>query len=180
MTSVARIRLMRLQIPLKAPYRLSFRPVEHFDTILVECQSGEGRTGLGEATVLTGYTEETIGDSWRAAGEIAARIAGLDAQAARRALDQLAKGRPFTATAFITAIEMIESSDYLRSERERAVPLLAGINASGEEAVREEFEHLYGEGYRTFKVKVGFEMEKDLAHVRAVQTLARGRAKIRI
>jgi L-alanine-DL-glutamate epimerase-like enolase superfamily enzyme len=179
MTSVARIRLTRLRIPLKTPYRLSFGPVEHFDTIVVECES-EGRTGLGEATVLTGYTEETIEGSWRAADEIAARLAGLETEAARAILRPFARALPFTATAFGTALEMLEGSAYLRIERERAVPLLAGINATGEDAVRDEFERLYGEGYRTFKVKVGFEVEKDLAHVRTVQKLSRGRARIRI
>lgn len=180
MTRVSRIGLTRLRIPLKTPYRLAFGPLGHFDSILVECDSQDGRTGLGEATVLTGYTEETIEGSWRAAGEIAARLAELETGAARTLLSPLARKQPFTVTAFATALDMLEGSDYLRIEREQPVPLLAGINASGEEAVREEFERLYGEGYRTFKVKVGFEVEKDLAHVRTVQKLARGRATIRI
>lgn len=180
MTRVLRIGLTRLRIPLKTPYRLSFGPLGHFDTILVECASQDGRTGLGEATVLTGYTEETIEGSWRAACEIATRIAGLDTGAARALLSPLARKQPFTVTTFATALEMLEGSDYLRIEREQAVPLLAGINAGGEDTVREEFERLYGEGYRTFKVKVGFDVEKDLAHVRTVQQLARGRATIRI
>jgi o-succinylbenzoate synthase len=180
MTRVARIRLTRLRIPLKTPYRLSFGTVEHFDTILVECESSDGRTGLGEATVLTGYTEETIEDSWAAAGEIAAALTGLEARTARQEIEASAASRPFTTTAFGTALEMLEGSAYLRIEREHAVPLLAGTNASGEDAVREEFERLHAEGYRTFKVKVGFEVEKDLVQVRTVQALARGRAAIRI
>jgi len=180
MTGVARIRLTRLRVPLKAPYRLAFGPVEHFDTIVVECDSADGRTGLGEATVLTGYTEETIEGSWRAAGEIAARLAGLDKRAARDILKSLVKKHPFTVTAFGTALEMLEGNRYLSPEREQAVRLLAGINATGEDAVHEEFERLYAQGYRTFKVKVGFEVEQDLAHVRTVQKLARGRAAIRI
>jgi len=180
MSRIARSRLTRLRMPLKAPYRLSFGPLEHFDTIVAECESDDGRIGLGEATVLTGYTEETIEGSWRAACEIAARLAGLDIAAARAALMPFAGNLPFTATAFGTALEMLEEGAELRIERERAVPLLAGINASSEEAVREEFERLHAEGYRTFKVKVGFEVEQDLAHVRNVQQLARGRATIRI
>jgi L-alanine-DL-glutamate epimerase-like enolase superfamily enzyme len=180
MISIARIQLARLRIPLKTPYRLSFGPVEHFDTIVVECEAKDGASGLGEATVLTGYTEETIEGSWATAGEIAGRLDGLDMGAARTLLKSLVKNHPFTVTAFGTALEMLDGSAYLRIEREHAVPLLAGINASGEEAVREEFERLYREGYRTFKVKVGFDVEKDLAHVRVVQKLARGRATIRI
>jgi L-alanine-DL-glutamate epimerase-like enolase superfamily enzyme len=180
MTRIARIRLTRLQVPLKAPYRLSFGPLEHFDTIVVECDSADGRTGLGEATVLTGYTGETIEGSWRAAGEIAARLKGLESGAAHALLQPLVKKHPFTVTAFATALEMLEGNRYLAIEREHAVPLLAGINGTGEDTVRQEFERYYGEGYRTLKVKVGFEVQKDLAHVRTVQRLAAGKARLRI
>jgi o-succinylbenzoate synthase len=180
MTRIARIRLTRLRVPLKAPYRLSFRPIEHFDTIVVECESQDGARGLGEATVLTGYTEETIEDSWRAAADIAARLPPLDTQAARGFLQTLVKKYPFTVTAFATALEMLEGNRYLKAERERPVRLLAGINAKEDEAVGEEFARFYGEGYRTFKIKVGFDVQKDLAHVRTVQRLAAGKAKLRI
>jgi o-succinylbenzoate synthase len=180
MTGVARIRLTRLRVPLKAPYRLAFGPVEHFDTVVVECESQDGRQGLGEATVLTGYTDETIEGSWNTANEIAGRLKGLESGAARALLQSLVKQHPFTVTAFATALEMLEGNLYLAVEREHAVPLLAGINGTGEDAVRQEFERYYGEGYRTFKVKVGFEVDKDLAHVRCVQELAAGKARLRI
>jgi L-Ala-D/L-Glu epimerase len=180
MPRAAAIRLTRLRVPLKAPYRLAFGPVEHFDTIVVECEAADGRVGLGEATVLTGYTEETIDGSWRAAGDIAARIEGLDGHEIAEMLRSLVKTNPFTVTAFWTALEMLQGSDYLATEREQAVPLLAGINGTGEEAVREEFERHYAQGYRTFKLKVGFDVEKDLAHVRTVQRLSRGKAKLRV
>lgn len=179
MSRLQQIRVTRLRVPLKAPYRLAFGPISHFDTLLVECESAV-RTGFGEATVLTGYTDETIEGSWRAAGELAQRLEGLEPEAASAMVRRLAETRPFTATAFGTALEMLEGSEILKIEAERAVPLLAGINATGEQAVSEEFGRLYAEGYRTFKVKVGFEVEKDLAHVRAVQALARGQAAIRI
>jgi L-alanine-DL-glutamate epimerase-like enolase superfamily enzyme len=180
MIRIARIRLTRLKVPLKAPYRLAFGPVEHFDTIVAECESSDGASGLGEATVLTGYTEETIEGSWRAADEIAARLKGLDMAAARATLKALVKELPFTVTAFGTALEMIEGNDYLAPKREQPVQLLAGINEKEDDKVRGEFARLYAEGYRTFKVKVGFEVEKDLAHVRCVQKLASGKAKLRI
>jgi L-Ala-D/L-Glu epimerase len=179
MTRLDRLGLIRLRIPLKTPYRLSFGAIEHFDTLVVQCESDE-RIGLGEATVLTGYTEETIEDSWRAAIDLAAVLRGRPTDEARRVLGLEASGRPFTATAFGTAIEMLEGSGYLRIERTTPVPLLAVLNASGEDALREEYERLFAEGYRTFKVKVGFGLDKDLAHVARVQKLTAGRARIRI
>ena len=180
MPRLARVRITRLQVPLKAPYRLSFRPVEHFDTIVVECESADGHAGLGEATVLTGYTAETIEGAWRTAAEIGERIAGLDARKAEELLQPLVERHPFTVTAFRTALEMLEGNRYLRLDREREVRLLAGINATGEDEVREEFERFYAQGYRTFKLKVGFDVAKDLAHVRTAQRLSAGKAKLRI
>jgi L-alanine-DL-glutamate epimerase-like enolase superfamily enzyme len=180
MTRIAAIRLTRLRIPLKVPYRLSFRPVEHFDTIIVESEAQDGAVGLGEATVLTGYTEETIEGSWTKAGEIAARLKRLDTREAKSVLASLTKELPFTVTAFGTALEMLEGNAYLSREREQAVQLLAGINEKEDDKVRAEFERFYGEGYRTFKIKVGFDVEKDLAHVRCVQKLASGKAKLRV
>jgi L-alanine-DL-glutamate epimerase-like enolase superfamily enzyme len=180
MPRLAQVRITRLQVPLKAPYRLSFRSVEHFDTLVVECEAEGGATGLGEATVLTGYTEETIEGSWAKAGEIAGRLKGLDVGAAHALLKSLVKKHPFTVTAFATALEMLEGNAYLAPEREQAVRLLAGINEKEDGKVRAEFERLYAEGYRTFKIKVGFDVEKDLAHFRCVQKLAAGKARLRI
>ena len=180
MTRIARFRLTRLKVPLKAPYRLAFGPVEHFDTLVVECEAQDGATGLGEATVLTGYTDETIEGAWRTAGEIAGRIKGLELRAAHEMLKLLVKEHPFTVTAFATALEMLEGNGYLAPEREQPVRLLAGINEKEDDKVRVEFERFYSEGYRTFKIKVGFDVEKDLAHVRCVQALAAGKAKLRI
>ncbi len=59
MAIVERLNLYRLEVPLATPYKLSFGPVTRFDTVLVEAQDDDGRIGLGEATLLTGYTDET-------------------------------------------------------------------------------------------------------------------------
>ncbi|MGE3680031.1 MAG: mandelate racemase/muconate lactonizing enzyme family protein [Burkholderiales bacterium] len=180
MPRIEQIRLYRLKVPLQVPYRLAFGLVEHFDTIVVECASGDGATGLGEATVLTGYTDETIDDSWAAAGTIADELAALDTGAARHRLDQLLPERPFVSTAFGTALEMLAGSPHLRMGAATAVPILAVLNATGEAALREEIERLLAAGYRTLKVKVGFGVDKDAAHVALVQRILGGRAQIRL
>jgi L-alanine-DL-glutamate epimerase-like enolase superfamily enzyme len=179
-TEFERITVHRLEVPLTVPYRLAFGPVEFYDTIIAELTARDGRSGLGEATVLTGYTEETIEDSWRVARELASEIARLGRGAVRSRLDALAKSHPFTATAFGTALEMLEASRFLEVRGRTPVPLVGMLNATGERARREEFERLLAAGYRTVKLKVGFDVGRDLEHVRAVQALARGKAAIRI
>ena len=180
MASPARLSVFRLRVPLRTPYRLAFGALEAFDTIVVECAGDDGRIGLGEATVLTGYTDETIEDSWRAARELTGQLAQLGTAERRRRVEPLVARRPFLATAFLTAFEMCADSPLLQLEREARVPILAIVNASGEDAVREEFERLYAAGYRTFKVKVGFDVRKDLDHVACVQAVAAGRAALRV
>lgn len=180
MSSPARLRVHRLRVPLTTPYRLAFGALDAFDTILVECGDGAGRVGLGEATVLTGYTDETIEDSWRAARELVQALAPLGACERRERVLPLAAQRPFLATAFLTAFEMLDDSPLLRIASDVHVPILALLNASDETALHEEFERLYGAGYRTFKVKVGFDPREDLAHVAQVQAVVAGRAAIRI
>ncbi len=162
-----------LRCPLTSPYRLAFGTIEAFDTVLVTARSG-GRTGYGEATVLTGYTEETIAGSWARVRDLIACHAAPTATEVLTAADRLTPEAPFTATAFRTAIEMLGRPPLLASESERRVPMLAIINASTERDIEREVDARLAEGYRTLKIKAGFELEADLARVRFVQDLVRG------
>ena len=89
------------EIPLAKPYRLSFGSADHYHTIVVELTNGAGRYGFGEATVLTGYTDETIAGSWALARELARELAGLPLTAFTERLEALVARTPFAATAFL-------------------------------------------------------------------------------
>jgi L-alanine-DL-glutamate epimerase-like enolase superfamily enzyme len=168
-----------LRVPLHEPYRLSFGAIEWFDTLVVALRDRTGNEGYGEATVLTGYTDETIEESWQVACTTARDLA-LDMQPAEQRLAALAATHPFTATAFRTAFEMLGESDWLTVTRPAAVPLVGLLHARDEEAIAQELEALLASGFRTIKVKVGFEVSHDTALVRTVQRLAAGRVRIRI
>ena len=182
MPAFDQVNLYRLRVPLEVPYRLAFGPVTHFDTVLVEVVASDGSTGFGEATILTGYTDETIEDSWTAAcnfaGEMAANRANLNRQIA-----EMGVRFPFTATAFGTALEMQRGSALLTLDRDTAVPLVGLLNAkdpNDEVRMHAEFDRMQAEGFRTIKVKVGFAIDDDIALVRAFQKVVAGRALIRI
>ena len=175
-----RIDVHRFCIPLATPYRLAFGPVDHFDTIVVEITDRDGRIGLGEATVLTGYTDETIDDSWRVARDFAAQLGTNDPAFAFDSIATLGARYPFTATAFGSALEMLTDSAALEVRETTLVPVLGLLNAEREEAIAAEFEQLLGEGFRTIKVKVGVDASRDAQRVRAVQRVVAGRARIRI
>ena len=174
------ISIFRLELPLTVPYKLAFGDVRHFDTVLVLAKGIDGQVGIGEATILTGYTEETIDGSWLLAKKLARQI--LESQFAdiNRVLTPYLGEAPFTATAFLTAIDMIRSPELYAVDRDKKVPILGILNASAGPEILSECDRLIERGFRTIKVKVGFDVQKDLKKVEAAQAATSGRALIRI
>jgi len=179
MQALDTIAVHRLRVPLTVPYRLAFGPVEYFDTVIAEAFDRDGNTGFGEATILTGYTDETIEDSWRAAKELAGGIKAAGDRAAAQ-IEQLGLKFPFTATAFGTALEMLSGSALLDLPGDTAVPLVGLLNAKDEASMQAEVARLLDAGYRTIKVKVGFDVAKDIELVATVQRVVNGRAALRL
>ncbi len=173
------ITLRLLRLPLKVPYKLAFGPVTQFDTILAEVHA-DGNIGYGEATILTGYTSETVEDSWLGMLETASKLPGISSEAAKIAINARLSGAPFAATAMTTAIEMAQKHPTLQIETVVQVPLLAGINATDKDAIADEIEKGIEAGFGTFKIKVGFDVGSDLERVRFIQACNAGRAGLRI
>lgn len=177
---IDRIAVYRLRVPLVTPYRLVFGVVEYFDTIIAEVVDRDGNRGFGEATILTGYTDETIEGSWGAAKQFAGELAAAGPENASREIQKLGVKFPFTATAFGTALEMLAGSKLLDLPTNASIPLVGLLNAKEQDSMRTEFQQLLDAGYRTIKVKVGFDVAKDIRLVKDVQQVVKGRARIRL
>ena len=173
------IEVRQLRLPLIKPYRLSFGPVTDFDTLLVVIREIEG-IGFGEATLLHGYTDETMDQAWSAANLLAPLVSGLGLDEARTTLRAAVDKTPFTATAFLTAIDYLEQHPALTTPAR--VPLLAILSAKGDDTgeARDEIDRHLDTGYGTLKFKVGFDLESDIQAVKTVQRVVDGRARIRI
>ncbi len=176
---IEEVGLFRLEIPLTTPYKLALGSVRHFDTVLVRLRVG-GRTGLGEATILTGYTDETIEQSWTLASALGSRLPGLGLADAKHMALESFHGGPFTASAFVSALEMVEGHRLLRVDTADRVPILAVVNAMDPAGIAAEIERFTAAGYGTLKIKVGFDADADLQRVRLIQRLNRGRARLRL
>jgi L-Ala-D/L-Glu epimerase len=180
MAIVERVNLYRLEVPLTTPYKLSFGPVTFFDTIVVEAHDGEGRVGLGEATLLTGYTDETIDGSWTLMQRLAAGFPGHSPERCVEAASRVAGEAPFAATGLTTAMEMLQASSWLRVPERARVPLLGVVNGDGRGELEREVDRLLAQGFQTLKVKVGFDAEEDSRRVRLIQKIVAGRCRLRI
>ncbi len=172
--------LHRLQIPLTTPYHLSFGDVRHFDTILIEARDADGRSGLGDATVLEAYSGESIDTTWTFCRQRAEDLTGGEAAAARARLAEGHHDHPFAVSALVSAIEMLEGNSILSPAAETRVPLLVPVNTTDLDAIPGEVEELIGRGYGTLKVKVGFDVDADLERFAVIQQAVAGRALLRL
>jgi L-alanine-DL-glutamate epimerase-like enolase superfamily enzyme len=176
------IRLHLLSLPLRVPYSLAMGAVTQFDTILVEVTAGEGvrAPGWGEATILTGYTDETLQSAWDTAQYLASELVRIEPEAGGHLLSRRLRDAPFTVSAFRSALEFAADPHLLATDVPRRVPLLAGLNATDPAGITAEMEVALAAGFRTMKVKVGFDVEADLARCRLIQRLNAGRLSLRI
>lgn len=168
-----------LKLPLERPYKLAFGPVAELDTVLVRISLDSGAIGWGEATLLTGYTDETIDDTWSKVAELMEAPASLDSR-----LDALDATHPFLTTAIRTAAEMASGSPLLAvggtDEVPVRVPILGLLQGDGAKHMAEEAEQLIAAGYATVKLKVGFDAQSDARNVAAAQRALDGRARLRL
>jgi L-alanine-DL-glutamate epimerase-like enolase superfamily enzyme len=178
--SIARIELRRLEIPLERPYRLAFGPVHRYDTIVVEILGSDGSHGFGEATLLTGYTDETIDAGFALARDVGRELVGVESGAACARLDAIAERAPFVATAFRTALDMAAGHPLLAPTATTRVPILGLLQGEDTAELTANFDRLLAEGFRTVKVKIGFDVGADLDALAAVQAIVAGRAAIRV
>jgi len=174
------IRLRRLEVPLRVPYKLAFGPVTHFDTMHVEVCGTDGRVGFGEATVLTGYTDETVEGTWTNLRNWADEVAPLAPDAARERLLARVGEAPFAVTGLVTAIDMMAGEPLLALDSPARVPMLGILNADAPPAIAAEVDALIEKGFRTIKVKVGFDADADARRLREIQRIVAGRVTLRV
>ena len=75
---------------------------------------------------------------------------------------------------------MATNTKLFSNHSETTIPILGVVNSEKIEDLEIEIENLLIKGFSTLKVKVGFEVNKDLLKVSNVQKVLKNRAKIRI
>ena len=177
---VDQVSVRQVGLSLSTPYKLSLLTMHEFDPFLVEVRDAEGRSGFGEALIVPGYTSETVEGSWSLCCELAEAIAGRSVDEARAIARRAIPKGVGAASAVLAALDMVTQHAVLAPTRDLVVPLLAPLNAEEPAGMAHEIEQKIAQGFRTLKVKVGFDWGDDLKRVQAVQELAAGRATLRL
>jgi L-alanine-DL-glutamate epimerase-like enolase superfamily enzyme len=178
--AIAEIVVRTVKIPLVTPYKVSSQVFDYFDPLVVEMRDADGRIGWGEALISSFYTNETPEGGWAFCNEMAERLVGLTGAAAKALLRPAIRDNSHAASTLLTAIEMLERSALLEVPAPATIPLLAPLHSMDTVTVGREIDALLAEGFRTLKIKVGFDATRDLERMRAIQRAVGGRATLRL
>ncbi|MBL22692.1 MAG: hypothetical protein CMM48_02205 [Rhodospirillaceae bacterium] len=177
---IAAVNLYRVRVPLTVPYNVSYFSFEYFEPIFVELIGDDGSIAWGEGHVQPGSTTETRDGGWAFCRAYAEKILGSDTASAKEVVAAVRLESKVAATGILTAIEMLDGHPLLSVDGDADVEILSGLNSLDHDAIPGELEERLALGFRTFKVKVGKDVDEDLARVRVIQDALDGRAQIRL
>lgn len=177
---IEQIILRRADFPLYQPYNLAFGATEAFEAIVVEVRTDEGARGFSEATIITGYTPESVGGSWRGLNERVGALIGGGLEDIDRLSSELHGSAPFAASALTVAAELAFGVEGSYAPAPLSCDILGLVSAKRRDGIAADIETQLQAGYRTLKVKAGFDAVADLARLQAVQEAVDGRAAIRV
>ncbi|MPZ39999.1 MAG: hypothetical protein GEU95_18470 [Rhizobiales bacterium] len=180
MARITQITMRRLRLPLIRPYRLSYRTFEEFEPYLIEVSDEAGATGYGDGHISPGSSSETRAGGWAFLQDRIREVLGCEPASAKSAvLERFAESKVAT-TALVCALEVLERHPLLAVDADVELPLLTPINATEPADIEKEIESWLAQGFKTFKVKVGKDVDADCLRVRSIQKACASRATLRL
>ena len=175
---IERVVLRKVSLPLAKPYKVSFKTYETFEPIVMEVFGREGEHGWGEAHIPTGSSFETQDSGWAFCEAHIPNLIGLTADDALNYLKERFSEAPNAVSGLSATIEVASGHPAIRIAEPFEVPLLIALSAKTQRDIDEEIEKHLSDGYKTIKIKVGWDVEDDLARVEMARKAIKGRADI--
>jgi o-succinylbenzoate synthase len=187
---VTKVRLGRISVPLRVPFKTALRTVSSVEDIIVEVHTDTGHIGYGEAPptgVITGDTSGAILGAIQ--DHIAKTITGRDIadfEELMVLLDRCIVHNTSAKAAVDMALWDLFGQLYnaplyrlLGGSRQSIVTDIT-ISVNSPEEMAHDARDAVRRGYDTLKVKVGKEPEKDLARLKAIREAAGYAPRLRI
>lgn len=180
--TIASIALFRQWQPFRdGTYRCSGgRSAEGFDSTIVEITARDGAKGYGEMAPLGSFYDPAFAEGARAAmRELAPQLLGADAagiEALNRRMDLLLKGHPYAKAAIDMALwdlagqrSGLPLSTMTGGADGDSLALYRSLAQEAPEAMAARARKYDAEGYRRLQVKVGLDVNDDIARLEAVR-----------
>lgn len=180
MTHIAKATLRRLRLPLYQPYKLSYRTFTEFEPFFIELEDAAGKRAFSDAHVSPGSSSETREGAWKYCQDRLHELKNVDIEESKiKLLTRLEESKVAT-TLLMTALEALQGSQWLQVEKDIDQELIVPVNAMDAPAIEKELHLLLEEGFTTFKVKVGKDVDADIVRTNTILRMLAGRATIRL
>lgn len=181
MPTIKKSRVIPLKAALIQPFRISLGSHQTLDNFLIHFVCDNGIAGLGEAAVATHITGETLAGTQRGLRQAAKLIRNRDLKEYRRISAELHEAFPKNP-AIIAAVETA-LLDALTRHRGKPLWRIFGpschslksditIVLSNLKESRDSIKRFYANGFRSFKVKIGNNMDRDIKRLLLFKDLA--------
>ena len=189
---IATARVRRFRVRLVAPLETAHGMIAERDGALLEVATSTGLRGFGEAMPLPGFGLEDCDEALRALAAIGAALLGWDLRDRPGALarvGEIAARAPAARAAADAALQDLaaRSADVSMAallacarEPRRYVRTSALVAATEPAAAARRAAQLAAAGYTTLKVKIGGDLDRDVARVAAVRGAVPGRVRLRL
>ncbi|OAA92878.1 dipeptide epimerase [Clostridium coskatii] len=173
------IKIKRISVPLKTPFKTALRTVERVEDIIVEIYTDTGNIGFGEAPPTGVITGDTIGSIIGAIEDhIKKSIIGMDIENFETVIQKLNKCIVKNTSAK-AAVDIALYDLYGQLYKAPLYKLLGGFRKEittditisvnePEEMVKDSIDAIK-RGYKTLKIKVGKDSKKDLERMKAIR-----------
>ncbi|AGY77938.1 dipeptide epimerase [Clostridium autoethanogenum] len=173
------IKIKRISVPLKTPFKTALRTVERVEDIIVEIYTDTGNIGFGEAPPTGVITGDTIGSIIGAIEDhIKKSIIGMNMENFESIIQKL-NGCIVKNTSAKAAVDIALYDLYGQLYKAPLYKLLGGFRKEittditisvnePEEMVKDSIDAIK-RGYKTLKIKVGKDFKKDLERMKAIR-----------
>lgn len=172
------LRCYRIGLPLRESYDTSLGSLDRLDSVVCLVEAG-GRWVAGEACAVPGYNQETPSEVWATVRSVGAEVTGKPALDGLQILEGRCADQPLARAAISTALEQILWPAPAAVETEHLL-LVATVHKRQPDEMAAEVRSYLSAGYRTLKVKVGFDVLDDIRRVTAIVDIVAGAAKLRL
>ena len=184
------IRLARLSVPLRVPFKTALRTVNRVEDIIVEIHTDTGHVGYGEAPPTGAITGDTTGAIIGALRDhIIPNMIGQDVEALEPLMKRLDKCVVHNSSAK-AAVDIALYDLYgqhigapvykLLGASRKSITTDITISVNSPQQMAEDTRIAVARGYDTLKIKVGIDPALDVARLAAVREAAGKNIRLRI
>ncbi|RYZ19564.1 MAG: dipeptide epimerase, partial [Chitinophagaceae bacterium] len=184
------IRLSPLHVPLKEPFVISLGPITAVENLVVQIETDDGRTGWGECSPYRTINGESLHTCLAVGREIAQVLKGRDAddiEGAVREMDRLIYANTSIKSAFDIALHDLAAQGaglplyaWLGGSRDKELRTDMTVSIGAPEKMAADAARFVAEGFPYIKVKLGQELELDVARIRAIREVVPMELPLRI